>query len=130
MCRHMSSTSMCAARSHSFLILHPRSASFVTRLFHRTVRDSSSGTRHSIPTGAAFESARGFEPRMCVSSSRDLAGKRTSSMPGMTFGVFVPQGWKMDLTAIADPAAQYDAMTTVAQAADQGPWDSIWVFDH
>ena len=46
------------------------------------------------------------------------------------FGVFVPQGWKMDLVEIADPIEQYEAMTAVARAADAGPWDSIWVYDH
>jgi F420-dependent oxidoreductase-like protein len=46
------------------------------------------------------------------------------------FGVFVPQGWKMDLAEIADPVEQYEAMTAVARAADAGPWDSVWVYDH
>jgi len=46
------------------------------------------------------------------------------------FGVFVPQGWKMDLVEIADPVEQYEAMTAVARAADAGPWDSVWVYDH
>ncbi|WP_433307258.1 LLM class F420-dependent oxidoreductase [Actinoplanes sp. CA-030573] len=46
------------------------------------------------------------------------------------FGVFVPQGWKMDLTEIADPVEQYEAMTAVAKLADAGPWDSIWLYDH
>jgi F420-dependent oxidoreductase-like protein len=46
------------------------------------------------------------------------------------FGVFVPQGWKMDLVEIPDPVEQYEAMTAVAQAADAGPWDSVWVYDH
>jgi len=46
------------------------------------------------------------------------------------FGVFVPQGWKMDLNEIADPVEQYEAMTEVARAADAGPWDSIWLYDH
>src|ERR1700759_5237985 len=46
------------------------------------------------------------------------------------FGVFVPQGWKMDLVEIADPVEQYEAMTGVARAADAGPWDSIWLYDH
>jgi F420-dependent oxidoreductase-like protein len=46
------------------------------------------------------------------------------------FGVFVPQGWKQDLVEIADPVEQYEAMTAVAKAADAGPWDSIWVYDH
>jgi F420-dependent oxidoreductase-like protein len=49
----------------------------------------------------------------------------------MRFGVFVPQGWRMDLTEIADPVEQYEAMTRVAKAADQlGAFDSIWVYDH
>jgi len=46
------------------------------------------------------------------------------------FGVFVPQGWKMDLAEIADPVEQYEAMTAVARLADAGPWDSIWLYDH
>ena len=36
----------------------------------------------------------------------------------------------MDLVEIKDPVEKYEAMTRVAQAADKGPWDSIWVFDH
>jgi F420-dependent oxidoreductase-like protein len=48
----------------------------------------------------------------------------------MKFGVFVPQGWRMDLVELADPIEQWEAMTAVARAADAGPWDSIWLFDH
>jgi len=49
----------------------------------------------------------------------------------LRFGVFVPQGWKMDLAEIDDPVAQYEAMTAVAKAADAEPAiDSIWVYDH
>lgn len=47
------------------------------------------------------------------------------------FGVFVPQGWRRDLSDMSDPAAQYNAMSAVAQAADAIPtYDSIWVYDH
>src|SRR5436305_9598659 len=46
------------------------------------------------------------------------------------FGVFVPQGWKMDLVGITDPVEQYAAMTRAAQAADEAGFDSIWVYDH
>ena len=46
------------------------------------------------------------------------------------FGCFVPQGWRMDLAEINDPVEQFEAMTNVAKAADAGPWDSIWVYDH
>ncbi len=48
----------------------------------------------------------------------------------MEYGVFVPQGWRMDLTDIQDPVEQFEAMTNVAKEADKGPWDSIWVYDH
>ena len=46
------------------------------------------------------------------------------------FGVFVPQGWRTDLVKIEDPIEKYEAMTRVAQEADKGRWDSIWVYDH
>jgi len=36
----------------------------------------------------------------------------------------------MDLVKIKDPIEKYEAMTKVAQAADRGPWDAIWVYDH
>jgi F420-dependent oxidoreductase-like protein len=47
----------------------------------------------------------------------------------MRFGLFVPQGWRLDLVGI-DPAEQWPAMLEVARAADAGPWESIWVYDH
>jgi hypothetical protein len=53
-----------------------------------------------------------------------------SGIMAVKFGVFVPQGWKMDLVGIPDPAEQYEAMTRVARAADEAGFDSIWVFDH
>jgi F420-dependent oxidoreductase-like protein len=47
------------------------------------------------------------------------------------FGIFVPQGWRMDIQEISDPIEQYEAMTRVAKAADAEPvYDSIWVYDH
>jgi F420-dependent oxidoreductase-like protein len=47
------------------------------------------------------------------------------------FGVFVPQGWRMDLVGIEDPHQQYEAMTRVGKVADEsGAYDSIWVYDH
>lgn len=47
----------------------------------------------------------------------------------MRFGLFIPQGWRLDLVGI-DPAEQWDAMRGLAQAADTGPWESLWVYDH
>jgi len=50
-------------------------------------------------------------------------------MTGLRFGIFVPQGWRLDLVGI-DPAQQWTTMRQLAQRADAGPWESIWVYDH
>jgi F420-dependent oxidoreductase-like protein len=47
----------------------------------------------------------------------------------MRFGMFVPQGWRLDLAGIA-PSEQWATMRDLAQAADAGPFESIWVYDH
>jgi F420-dependent oxidoreductase-like protein len=47
----------------------------------------------------------------------------------MRFGIFVPQGWRLDLVGI-DPKDHWPTMKGLAQRADAGPWESIWVFDH
>jgi F420-dependent oxidoreductase-like protein len=47
----------------------------------------------------------------------------------MRFGMFVPQGWRLDLAGIAI-ADQWAAMRDLAQWADNGPFESIWVYDH
>src|SRR6185369_2888828 len=47
----------------------------------------------------------------------------------MRFGVFVPQGWRLDLAGI--PISNHWAtMRDLAVAADNGPFESIWVYDH
>ena len=52
-------------------------------------------------------------------------------MADVKFGLFVPQGWKMDLDQIDDPVEQFEAMTAVGKLADtQTQFDSIWVYDH
>ncbi len=49
----------------------------------------------------------------------------------LRFGVFVPQGWRMDLGDLTDPVEQYEAMTQVARLADGlEAFDSIWIYDH
>ncbi|MGV8886267.1 MAG: LLM class F420-dependent oxidoreductase [Microbacteriaceae bacterium] len=47
----------------------------------------------------------------------------------MRFGLFIPQGWRHDLVGI-EPADQWRVMNGLAQAADAGPWESLWVYDH
>ena len=47
----------------------------------------------------------------------------------MRFGIFIPQGWRFDLVGI-DPADHWEAMRSLAERADAGPWESLWVYDH
>ena len=47
----------------------------------------------------------------------------------MRFGTFIPQGWRHDLVDIS-PADQWTLMRDLAQRADAGPWESLWVYDH
>ena len=48
----------------------------------------------------------------------------------LTFGVFIPQGWKMELTSIDDPVAKWAKSVEVAQLAERLGYDSLWVYDH
>src|SRR3954466_9910661 len=47
----------------------------------------------------------------------------------MRFGLFIPQGWRLDLAGI-DPTDHWRVMRDLAQYADRGPWESLWVYDH
>lgn len=47
----------------------------------------------------------------------------------MRFGLFIPQGWRFDLVGIPD-AEHWATMKRLALAADAGPWESLWVYDH
>jgi F420-dependent oxidoreductase-like protein len=46
------------------------------------------------------------------------------------FGLFVPQGWILDLVDIDDPVQQFETMVRVAQTAERLGFDSVWLFDH
>jgi F420-dependent oxidoreductase-like protein len=48
----------------------------------------------------------------------------------MKFGLFVPQGWRMDLVGI-DPSQHWGVMAGLARRVDANDdWSSIWVYDH
>jgi F420-dependent oxidoreductase-like protein len=47
----------------------------------------------------------------------------------MRFGLFVPQGWRLDLAGI-DTAKQWEAMLGVARLAETSGFESVWVYDH
>jgi F420-dependent oxidoreductase-like protein len=48
----------------------------------------------------------------------------------MHFGVFVPQGWKMELVSIEGGPAKWAKTVEIATLAEQLGFDSIWVYDH
>jgi F420-dependent oxidoreductase-like protein len=48
----------------------------------------------------------------------------------LRFGLFVPQGWRMDLVGIADPVEAYETMARVALEAEALGYHSVWLFDH
>jgi F420-dependent oxidoreductase-like protein len=47
----------------------------------------------------------------------------------MRFGLFIPQGWRLDLAGI-EVKDHWQTMLKVARVADDGPFESIWVYDH
>jgi F420-dependent oxidoreductase-like protein len=47
----------------------------------------------------------------------------------MRFGIFIPQGWRLDLAGIA-PEDHWATMLGIANFAEDGPFESIWVYDH
>ena len=48
----------------------------------------------------------------------------------MRFGLFIPQGWRQDLTGI-DTSQHWAVMSGLARYADEGDaFESIWVYDH
>jgi F420-dependent oxidoreductase-like protein len=44
--------------------------------------------------------------------------------------MFVPQGWKMELSGISDPVAKWAKAKEVALLAEAKGYDSVWVYDH
>jgi len=45
-------------------------------------------------------------------------------------GVFVPQGWRMDLADVPDPVEKYETMSRCAREAEQAGFDAVWLYDH
>ncbi|BBZ08999.1 LLM class F420-dependent oxidoreductase [Mycolicibacterium doricum] len=47
----------------------------------------------------------------------------------MQFGLFIPQGWRLDLVGIPVDR-HWRVMSELATYADGTAWDSLWVYDH
>ena len=48
----------------------------------------------------------------------------------LKFGVFLPQGWRMDLADIRDPVEKYETMSRCAKEAEKAGFDGVWLYDH
>ena len=51
-------------------------------------------------------------------------------MEGVRFGVFAPQGWKMELAEVSDPRDKWTVCRATAILAEGLGYDSIWLYDH
>jgi F420-dependent oxidoreductase-like protein len=51
-------------------------------------------------------------------------------MSELHVGVFMPQGWKMELAGVGDASAQWDKSVELAVRAEELGFDSLWVYDH
>jgi F420-dependent oxidoreductase-like protein len=51
-------------------------------------------------------------------------------MPDISFGVFFPQGWKMELASIPDPQDKWSKAVEIAVLAEELGYDSLWWYDH
>jgi len=47
-----------------------------------------------------------------------------------TFGVFIPQGWKMELSSIDGAEAKWAKAVEIATLAEELGYDSVWTYDH
>jgi F420-dependent oxidoreductase-like protein len=57
-------------------------------------------------------------------------GTMSNNSHNPIFGVFIPQGWKMELAGIEGAQAQWQTSVDVAVLAEKLGYDSIWVYDH
>jgi F420-dependent oxidoreductase-like protein len=45
-------------------------------------------------------------------------------------GVFLPQGWRMDLADIPDPVDKFETMSRSAREAERAGFDAVFLYDH
>jgi len=60
----------------------------------------------------------------------DTAPVSGHSPDGILFGIFAPQGWKMELASIEGASAKWERTVQVARLADELGYDSLWLYDH
>ena len=50
--------------------------------------------------------------------------------PALKIGVFLPQGWRMDLADVRDPVEKYETMSRCALEAERAGFDGVFLYDH
>jgi F420-dependent oxidoreductase-like protein len=48
----------------------------------------------------------------------------------VNIGVFLPQGWRMDLVDVRDPIEKYETMSRCAVEAETAGFDGVFLYDH
>ena len=54
----------------------------------------------------------------------------TRDVEKVLFGMFMPQGWKMELSSIDGAAAKWQTAVDIAVLIEDLGYDSLWVYDH
>jgi F420-dependent oxidoreductase-like protein len=54
----------------------------------------------------------------------------TRDVDNVLFGMFMPQGWKMELASIEGAPAKWQTAVDIALRVEQLGYDSLWVYDH
>ena len=54
----------------------------------------------------------------------------TRDVESVLFGMFMPQGWKMELASIDGAAAKWQTAVDIAVRIEELGYDSLWVYDH
>src|SRR5206468_4288457 len=90
--------------------------------------------RNQPPSGPAHrQERRRPRPRFAASPSGGRSGMTTIrgvAARQLKVGVFVPQGWRMDLAEVRDPVEKYETMSRCALEAESAGFDAVWVYDH
>jgi hypothetical protein len=89
-----------------------------SELVCRALLDIGGQPRRALRAGAADSHKSRQVVEAARASQRGSERERRQTVP-IRFGVFVPQGWRMDLAEIDDPIEQYETMTSVARVADE-----------
>ncbi len=54
----------------------------------------------------------------------------TRDVERVLFGMFMPQGWKMELASIDGASAKWQTAVDIAVRVEELGYDSLWVYDH